>query len=79
MLLVVGVDEGSVAVGGNAGALALLAAWAMRDVLGRRRGREDDADLLGVLAIAALLVLLPARHGGRARARRARRRARRAS
>jgi membrane associated rhomboid family serine protease len=48
-----------VAVGGNAAALALLAAWAMRDVLGRRRGREDDADLLGVLAIAVLLVLLP--------------------
>jgi membrane associated rhomboid family serine protease len=59
MYLIVGLDEGSVAVGGNAGALALLAAWAMRDVLGRRRGREDDADLLGVLAIAVLLVLLP--------------------
>ena len=38
---------------------ALLAAWAMRDVLGRRRGVEDDSDLLGVLAIAAVLVLLP--------------------
>ncbi len=59
MLLVVGVDELSVATGGNAAALALLAAWAMRDVLGRRKGQEDDADLLGVLAIAALLVLLP--------------------
>ena len=59
MLLVVGVDELSVATGGNAAALALLAAWAMRDVLGRRKGMEDDADLLGVLAIAALLVLLP--------------------
>ena len=31
----------------------------MRDVLGRRRGDEDDSDLLGVLAIAAVLVLLP--------------------
>ena len=31
----------------------------MRDLLGRRRGREDDADLLGVLAIALVLVLLP--------------------
>jgi membrane associated rhomboid family serine protease len=51
--------EPDIAVGGNAAALALLAAWAMRDVLGRRRGREDDADLLGVLAIAVLLVLLP--------------------
>ena len=59
MLLVVGVDELFVATGGNGAALALVAAWAMRDVLGRRQGREDDADLLGVLAIAALLVLLP--------------------
>lgn len=59
MLLVVGVDELSVATGGNGAALALVAAWAMRDVLGRRKGREDDADLLGVLAVASLLVLLP--------------------
>jgi len=59
MALVVAVDEGTIAVGGNAAALAMLAAWAMRDVLGRRRGRDDDADLLGVLAIAALLVLVP--------------------
>ena len=43
----------------GAGPVGLLAAWAMRDVLGRRQGREDESDLLGVLAIAALLVLLP--------------------
>ena len=59
MALVVAVDEGSVAVGGNAAALAMLAAWSMRDILARRAGREDDTDLLGVLAIAVLLVLLP--------------------
>jgi membrane associated rhomboid family serine protease len=59
MMLVVALDEGSIAVGGNAAALAMVAAWSMRDILGRRAGREDDADLLGVLAIAALLVLLP--------------------
>jgi len=47
------------AVGGNSAALALLAAWSMRDILARRRGEEDDADLLGVLAIAVVLVLLP--------------------
>jgi membrane associated rhomboid family serine protease len=58
MLLVATTEEG-VAMGGNAGALALLAAWAMRDVLARRRGEEDDADLLGTLAVAVLLVLLP--------------------
>jgi membrane associated rhomboid family serine protease len=59
MLLVVALDEQSIAVGGNAAALAMLAAWSMRDILGRRAGREDDSDLLGVLAIASLLVLLP--------------------
>jgi membrane associated rhomboid family serine protease len=58
MALAVAADA-ELAVGGNAAALALLAAWSMRDVIGRRRGREDDADLLGVLAIAVLLVLLP--------------------
>jgi membrane associated rhomboid family serine protease len=59
MLLVLGVDELSVATGANGAALALVAAWAMRDVLGRRQGREDDADLLAVLTIASLLVLMP--------------------
>src|SRR4051812_12020847 len=49
----------TVARGANGAALGLLAAWTMRDVLGRRRGREDESDLLGVLAIAAVLVLLP--------------------
>jgi membrane associated rhomboid family serine protease len=58
-MLLASAADGGVALGGNAAALALLAAWAMRDVLGRRRGREDDADLLGTLAIAVLLVLLP--------------------
>ncbi len=59
MLLVVGVDETGVAIGGNGGALALLAAWSVRDLLERRGGRETDSDLLAVLAIATLLVLLP--------------------
>src|SRR5918995_953257 len=59
LLFVVALDEGTIAIGGNAAALAMVAAWSMRDILGRRAGREDDADLLGVLAIAALLVCLP--------------------
>jgi len=46
-------------LGANGAALGLLAAWAMRDILGRRKGYEDDSDLLGVLAIAAVLILLP--------------------
>jgi membrane associated rhomboid family serine protease len=57
--LVVAADTVPISIGGNGPALALLAAWSMRDLLGRRRGREDDADLLGVLAIALVLVLLP--------------------
>jgi membrane associated rhomboid family serine protease len=58
-LAIAGDDIGVFTAGGNGAALALLAAWAMRDVLGRRRGIEDDSDLLGALAIAAVLILLP--------------------
>ena len=57
--LVVALDDGSAAWGANSAALALLAAWTMRDVLARRRGEEDDADMLGVLAFAVVLVLIP--------------------
>jgi membrane associated rhomboid family serine protease len=55
----VAVANDGLVLGANGAALGMLAAWAMRDVLGRRAGREDESDLLGVLAIAALLVLLP--------------------
>jgi membrane associated rhomboid family serine protease len=51
-------NEGTV-LGANGAALGMLAAWSMRDILGRRRGYEDESDLLGVLAIAAVLILLP--------------------
>ena len=57
-IAVVVAGEGT-ALGANGAALGMLAAWTMRDVLGRRKGIEDDSDLLGVLAIAAVLVLLP--------------------
>jgi membrane associated rhomboid family serine protease len=52
-------DEGTVIAGANGAALALLVAWAMRDVLGRRKGVEDDSDLLGTLFFAAVLLLMP--------------------
>src|SRR4051812_16815238 len=48
------------ALGGNAGALALLCAWSVRDLLARRRGEEIDSDLLGVAVFAAVVLLLPA-------------------
>src|SRR3954447_8370317 len=51
--------DADLALGGNGGALALLSAWSVRDLLGRRRGEEDDSDMLGVLAITVVLVLLP--------------------
>jgi membrane associated rhomboid family serine protease len=57
--LVVLLDAGAISVGANAGALALLCAWAVRDALGRRRGAEDDADMLGVVVWIAVLLLLP--------------------
>jgi hypothetical protein len=45
--------------GGNAGALALLAAWAAPDLLAARRGSHYEGDLLGAGALAALLVAMP--------------------
>jgi membrane associated rhomboid family serine protease len=59
MFLAIAAGDADLAVGGNGAALALLGAWAMRDLLGRRRGQDDDSDMLGVLAIAVVLVLLP--------------------
>jgi membrane associated rhomboid family serine protease len=59
MFLAILGDDVVIATGGNGAALGLLAAWAMRDILGRRRGVDDDSDLLGALAIAAVLILLP--------------------
>lgn len=47
------------AMGGNGGALALVAAWAVPDMLDLRRGREIDGDLLGAATVAVVLLLLP--------------------
>jgi membrane associated rhomboid family serine protease len=46
-------------VGANGAALALLCAWAVRPVLARRRGLDDETDLLGVLAFGVVALLLP--------------------
>jgi membrane associated rhomboid family serine protease len=58
-LFAVKVAGDTIALGANGAALGLLAAWAVKDLLGRRRGLEDDSDMLGALAIAAVLVLMP--------------------
>jgi hypothetical protein len=45
--------------GGNAAALALLAAWAVPDLEAARLGSYYEGDLLGAGAIAALLLAIP--------------------
>jgi membrane associated rhomboid family serine protease len=47
------------AMGANGAALALLCAWAVPDLLTLRAGEEVEGDLLGVLAIAVVLALMP--------------------
>jgi len=49
----------AVVSGGNAGALALMAAWAIPDLRAARAGREYEGDLLGAAAIAAVLLAMP--------------------
>jgi hypothetical protein len=45
--------------GANAGALALLCAWAAPDIRAARLGEYYEGDLLGTAAIAAVLLALP--------------------
>ncbi|MGH2851712.1 MAG: rhomboid family intramembrane serine protease [Solirubrobacteraceae bacterium] len=45
--------------GGNGGALALLCAWAVPDLLARRRGQDYSGDLLGTGAIALVMLAMP--------------------
>ncbi|WP_354698629.1 hypothetical protein DSM112329_04316 [Paraconexibacter sp. AEG42_29] len=51
-------DEQVFVLGGNGGAIALLLAWVIPILLARRRGDEDEADLLGTAVIAGVVVLL---------------------
>ncbi len=55
----VAVQADPIVLGGNGAALALLAAWSLPLVLARRRGDEDEADLLGTAVIAAVVFLMP--------------------
>jgi membrane associated rhomboid family serine protease len=45
--------------GGNGAALGLLAAWAVPDLMDARAGNYYEGDLLGVAAIAVLLLVMP--------------------
>jgi hypothetical protein len=47
------------ALGGNGGALALLVAWAIPDLLSLRAGEEIEGDLLGTAVIGVVVALMP--------------------
>lgn len=49
----------AIVMGANAGALALLAAWAIPDLLAARTGSYYEGDLLGTGALAAVLLAIP--------------------
>jgi membrane associated rhomboid family serine protease len=49
----------AVVLGGNAAALALLAAWAAPDLLAARAGHYYEGDLLGAAALAAIVLVVP--------------------
>ncbi|HWX73996.1 MAG TPA: rhomboid family intramembrane serine protease [Solirubrobacteraceae bacterium] len=49
----------AIVIGGNAGALALLAAWAVPDLRAARAGGYYEGDLLGAGALAAVLLAAP--------------------
>src|ERR1700690_1162851 len=55
----VAVDSTTAAAGANGGALALLCAWAVPDLLARRRRRDYGGDLLGTGVIALVLLAMP--------------------
>jgi membrane associated rhomboid family serine protease len=46
-------------LGGDGAALAMLLAWAMRDVIDLIRGRGIDGDLLGTAVLGGVIVLMP--------------------
>jgi hypothetical protein len=53
------VDSFPIAQGANGGALALLVAWAIPDLLAWRRGEEFEGDLLATAVIAIVVALMP--------------------
>jgi membrane associated rhomboid family serine protease len=48
-----------IAIGGNGSALGLMGAWLVRDLRDRRAGYDTESDLLGVGAIAAVVIAMP--------------------
>ena len=60
LAIAVAIDPGTFVFGSNGAALGFLCAWVVPVLLARRRSDEDDdADLLGTLVIAVVLLLVP--------------------
>jgi membrane associated rhomboid family serine protease len=59
MALAAVAESAPLAAGGNGAALALLCAWAVPDLIERRRGGETESDLLGALVIGVVVALMP--------------------
>jgi membrane associated rhomboid family serine protease len=60
LAIAVAIDPGTFVFGTNGAALGFLCAWAVPVLLARQRGSEDDdADMLGTLVIAVVLLLVP--------------------
>lgn len=53
------VDPNALVFGAHGAGLGLLCAWLVPALIARSRGDDDDADLLGVLVIAVVLLLVP--------------------
>ncbi|HMH46429.1 MAG TPA: rhomboid family intramembrane serine protease [Solirubrobacteraceae bacterium] len=58
-LAAIALYPGALVSGANAGALALLAAWAAPDIRAARREHYYEGDLLGAGLLAALLLAIP--------------------
>jgi membrane associated rhomboid family serine protease len=67
LAIAVAIDPGSLVFGTHGAALGLLCAWVVPVLIARSRSDEDDdADLLGTLVIAVVLLLVPALSQGSA-------------
>ncbi len=66
LAIAVSLDPGTFVYGTHGAALGMLCAWLVPALMERRRGEGDDADLLGVLVIAVVLLLVPALSQGSA-------------
>jgi membrane associated rhomboid family serine protease len=58
-LVAIAVYPVAIVIGGNAAALALIAAWAAPDLRAARKGSYYEGDLLGAAVLAALMLAIP--------------------